>query len=285
MNNGNSFVLYRGVYMALLIVIFIALTLYMSFSEQIQLERLFQFFKQHNSLLYIYIFGFCTVVLSILFAIYYETYLNSKEKKEQLEQYSILEDEIEFYGQQIPYKVINSFFCTNVREYCLNAWNQGNHKSYITNSRLYCELLGYAYRMRDENVTVSWREEQLYLNKMLDLMKLCGSTSNVKIDLFENSSNYRFPIGLFVIPLFNAIECSLNAENSYLKIDCFSIGGYWNCKIGNNFVEHDEVNKKLTYQGFNTLKKKVDEGNWPIQLGIDKVDKGIEVFISGKYAS
>jgi len=284
MNNGNGFVLYRSVYMAFLIVIFVTITLYMSFTEQIQVDRVFQFFKQNISLLYIYIIGFSIVILSILSAIYYETYLNTKEKKEQLEQYVILEDEIEFYGQQIPSKVINSFFCSNVREYCLDAWAQGNRKGYIANARLYCELLGYAYRMKDDNLTVSWREEQVYMNKMIDLMRVCSNTSNIRIDLFELSANYRFPIGLFVIPLFNAIECSMNAENSYLKIDCFSIGGYWNCKIGNNFVDLNEANKKLTYQGFDTLKKKVDEGNWPIQLGIDKVDQGIEVFISGKYA-
>ena len=284
MNKDLLLVLFKNIYAIVLIITLVILGIFMIFSESIYINNNVSFHMKDTSLYLLYGASGILILLGIFFTIRFESYIKNKEFEENIYKYNLLNDEIDFYNNEIPRNIIQSKFCVRIREFCDDAWKRGDLKAYLVNVQIFSEVLNYAYMMKDEERVVSWREELDCMRKMIFLLKTCCNYTKAQVDLFEMSANYRFPIGLFVIPLFNAIENSVNINDCFLKMECFNIGGYWNCVIGSQHTEINIADETRSYVGYNSLQKRVDLGNWPIELGLKKDANRVEMTISGKYA-
>lgn len=277
-------VFYQKIHISLIAISCVVISLYAFNYEGVTYERFIDILPNNSLLRLTYIIGFFVVILGFVLSIYYEIKLDEIERNEQMDLYQSVEQELKELSQQVPYKITSSSFYNKVKSYCDNSWKMGDTKEYMAYANLQKELLDYALRMKDSETTVSWREEMSFVNKLIDLMKLCHRTSTLKIELFEISANYRFPIGLFVIPLFDAIEWSINTVDSSLHVECSSKGGLWNCRIVSHSTLSERINKGLRTHGFYDLKKRVDAGNWPIKVEKAFEPESTEVTIIGRYA-
>lgn len=284
MNKELLFVLFKNIYIVVLIIALVVLGIYMFITDSLYFNNNDASYEKDLSMFLLYGASGILILLGIFFTIRFESHIKEKELEENLNKYNLLNDEMDFFNNEIPLKIIQSNFCIRIREFCDEAWKRGDVKVYLHNKQLFSEVLNYAYLMKDEDRVVSWREELDCMSKMIYLLNNCCENKQVKVDLFEMSTNYRFPIGLFVVPLFNAIENSININGCSLKMECFNIGGYWNCIIGSEHADVIVPDENRSYVGYKSLQKRVDLGNWPIELGLSKHDMGVEMTISGKYA-
>ncbi|MCI0922250.1 hypothetical protein [Sphingobacterium rhinopitheci] len=284
MNKNFITIIYRKIHFSLIVISFVVIILGVFYYEGVNYEKFVTVLPENNLFKITYIIGLLVIFFGFLLSIYYEIKFDEKERQEYLWQYRLIEEQLDTIGKELPYDINKSSFYNRVKIFCDNSWKMGDTKEYMTYANLQKELLDYTLRMNDIDATVSWREEMSFVNKLIDLMKLCHATSNIKVDLFEISANYRFPIGLFVIPLYDAIEWSINTMDSSLRVECISGGGLWNCRIISRSVGTNRLRKRLRSQGFYDLKKRVDAGNWPIKLSKIFVEHRTEVLITGRYA-
>lgn len=284
MNKNIISIFYRKIHVSLIVISLVVIILYTFNYKGVSYEKIITVIPSSNLLRITYAIGFFILLLGFFLSIYYEIQLDEKEKDEYMGQYHLIEEELDTLGKQIPYNINKSSFYQRVKTFCDNSWKMGDTKEYMAYANLQKELLDYTLRMKNVEATVSWREEMSFVNKLIDLMKLCHASSNIKVELFEISANYRFPIGLFVIPLYDAIEWSINTMDSSLRVECISGAGLWNCRIVSRSVGSKRLRKGLRSQGFYDLKKRVDAGNWPIKLKKVFVEQCTEVLITGRYA-
>lgn len=285
-NSGIVSVFYRKFHISLIFISFISILIYSFFYESVSFDNNDGVLLNNELLKFTYAVGFVVVVFGFLISVYYEIILNEKEKNEQLGQHVLIEEEIKVLRDQLPYNITSSLFYNRVKNVCDSYWEKGDLKEYLIYANLQKELLAYTLRINNSNTTISWREEMYFVNKLIELMKICNNNVRSKVELFEISSNYRFPIGLFVIPLFEAIESSMRSNECTLRVECFSKGGLWNCKIATRTSVLRKRGRKLRETiGFNNLKKRVNSGNWAIKLTKMLNDENLEVNILGRYAS
>lgn len=284
MNRNLTLYLHKRLLAIVLSLALIILVISTTFTMLAEMNSFVKLITTKLSITTLYIIMFVTTIGSIIFAIKLESYINSSESEEQLAKYNLIQQDIEFYNSELSEEIINSTFCINVRNYCTIKWNQGDSKNFFKYSKLYCDVMCFIYLTKDSNRVVSWREEIDCMNKMILLMEECCYISQNRVDLFEMSTNYRFPIGLFVLPLFNAIEYAIKVKHNELEIACFKISGFWNCKIGNQFNLFDSSYEDSEFIGISELKKRLNTGNWPIELDYKKCSHGAGVLISGSYA-
>lgn len=230
-----------------------------------------------------YVIGVTVVIIAFFLVVFFEIKIVNKERREQLIKYEESQLYIQELLEQLPSNIKRASFYFKLKAYCKKSWNKGNINECFFYMKLIKELLEYVVRMKEVETMVFWKEEMLYVNKLLEVMKVFNHEDNVEIELFEISANYRFPIGLFFIPLFNAIETSIKIKESFLRVECYSIGGIWNCRISNYFANSSDVKKSRLY-GFDLFKKRLHEGNWPIRLEKKYASHEREVVILGRYA-
>lgn len=278
--------LYKNLYAVALIIALVIVGIYLySHNDATYADNTVVFGEINTKTIILYGASTILILLSIVLTIRFENYFKNKELEEQLFKCNLLRDELIFFNNELPQKLFKSYFFKRVTEYCDEAWAKGEVKNYLVATQLFTDILNYAYHMKDANKVVSWEDESQCMNKMIALLRNCCHLKQTQIDLFELSANYRFPIGLFVIPLFNTVENLFISNKSFLKVECFNIGGYWNCIIGS---EHETtgvtIEDDIKDIAICTLQKRLDIGNWPIELRLKKNTPGIEISISGKYA-
>ncbi|NGF55402.1 hypothetical protein G5B00_02655 [Parapedobacter sp. SGR-10] len=153
-----------------------------------------------------------------------------------------------------------------------------NKEEYLDTLMVLAEILHYALRMQDERETASFAEEWRQVENLVMLGRVCFGDEGIVLHRPEKLPEGRLPMGIFVMPMENALKYATVARDKAIVIDLQRHVAGWRFTVTNSFRETKRQGIWSNRTGFTLLQQKIEGGNWP--LAIERQERGDTFVVS-----